>query len=162
MTANGTSESIERRHAPRLPPRWFIRAVWVLHRALYSGTRGRFGLRSATADGAGMLQLTTVGRRTGKERRSIVAYLEDGADLVTLAMNGWADGPPAWWLNLQADPDAGVQLPAGSRAVRARAANPEERLRLWPRFARGPWGDVDGFAAKRSRETPIVILEPRQ
>ena len=64
-----------------------------------------------------MMRLRTVGRRTGEERMAILGYYEDGPDLVTLAMNGWADGEPAWWLNLQAHPDATVNLVDGPRAV---------------------------------------------
>jgi hypothetical protein len=90
----------------------------------------------------------------------IVGYFEDGPNLVTLAMNGWADPEPAWWLNLQAQPDATVELVGGSRPVRARAAEGEERTRLWAR-----WRDIDrqldGYAAMRTSETAVVILEPR-
>ena len=71
-----------------LPPRWFIRSFWVVQRAVYSVTRGRFGLRTATADHQGMMRLRTVGRRSGEERIAILAYFEDGQDLVTMAMNG--------------------------------------------------------------------------
>jgi hypothetical protein len=46
-------------------------------------------------------------------------------------MNGWADDDPAWWINLQANPEARVELPDGPRAVRARAADAQERSRLW-------------------------------
>jgi len=48
------------------------------------------------------MRLTTTGRRTGQEGSVILGYVEDGPNLVTMAMNGWADGEPAWWLNLQA------------------------------------------------------------
>jgi len=144
-----------------LPPRWFIRSFWVLQRALYSVTRGRFGLRAATADHqVGMMRLRTVGRRSGEERKAILAYFEDGPDLVTMAMNGWGDAEPAWWLNLQAQPDVTVDLPGGSRAVHARAANQDERPRLWARWATYD-KDLDAFAARRSRETAVVILSPR-
>ena len=145
-----------------LPPRWFMRLFWATQRALYSVTGGRFGLRTATADREGMLRLRTVGRRTGEERKAIVAYFEDGPDLVTMAMNGWADAEPAWWLNLQAHPDATVDLPGGSRAVHARAADKDERPRLWARWAAYDKDfDLDALAARRSRETAVVILEPR-
>jgi deazaflavin-dependent oxidoreductase (nitroreductase family) len=154
-------QSVEPKRAPRLPPRWFIRTVWVLHRAAYAATGGRRGLRAATAGRAGYLRLRTVGRRTGMNRISILAYVEDGPELVTLAMNGWGEGAPAWWLNLQAQPDASIDLPDGPRAVRARVADTQERSRLWARLDGGPWGDIDAFAARRSRETPVVILEPR-
>jgi deazaflavin-dependent oxidoreductase (nitroreductase family) len=146
--------------SPSLPPRWFIRSFWVGQRAVYSVTRGRFGLRSATADHWGMLRLRTVGRRSGEERVAILGYFEDGQDLVTMAMNGWADAEPAWWLNLQAQPDVTVDLPGGSRAVHGRAANEDERPRLWAMQAAYD-KDLDAFAARRSRETAVVILSPR-
>jgi deazaflavin-dependent oxidoreductase (nitroreductase family) len=146
--------------SPFLPPRWFVRTFWVVQRAAYSITRGRLGLRTATADRWGMMCLRTVGRRTGEERKAILGYFEDGADLVTMAMNGWADAEPAWWLNLQAQPDVTVDLPGGSRAVHAHAANPDERPRLWTRWATYD-KDLDAFAARRSRETAVVILSPR-
>jgi len=152
--------TVEPTRAPRLPPRWFVRAAWVVHRAIYSVTGGRFGLRSPTADRWGMMRLRTVGRRSGVERTVILGYFEDGPDLVTMAMNGWADPEPAWWLNLQAHPDVSVELADGSRAVHARGADPDERPRLWAQWAVYDKG-LDGYAALRSRETAVVILEPR-
>jgi deazaflavin-dependent oxidoreductase (nitroreductase family) len=145
-----------------LQPRWFIRTFWVVQRAVYSITGGRFGLRSAREDRWGMMCLRTVGRRTGEERKVILGYFEDGPDLVTMAMNGWPDPEPAWWLNLQAQPDVTVDLPGGPRAVRGRAADKDERPRLWARWAAfNKDGDLDGYAARRSRETAVVILSPR-
>jgi deazaflavin-dependent oxidoreductase (nitroreductase family) len=146
--------------SPSLPPRWFIRLFWALQRAAYSATGGRFGLRTATADRWGMMRLHTVGRRSGEERVAILGYFEDGPDLVTLAMNGWADAEPAWWLNLQDHPDATVDLPGGSRAVHGRAADTDERPRLWARWAIHN-KKLDAYAARRSRQTQVVILEPR-
>ncbi len=146
--------------SPPLPPRWFIRSFWAGQRAAYAVTGGRFGLRTASADRWGMMRLRTVGRRTGAARMAILGYFEDGPDLVTLAMNGWADPEPAWWLNLQAHPDATVDLPGGSRAVHARAADADERPRLWARWAVYD-KDLDAFATLRSRETAVVILSPR-
>ena len=76
------------------------------------------------------MRLTTVGRRSGRERVAILGHCEDGPNLVTMAMNGWAEPEPAWWLNLQARPDAIVELKDGSHSVRGRAAEGEERARL--------------------------------
>ena len=153
---------VTRRHeqSAHLPPRWFIRSFWVMQRAVYSITGGRLGLLTARADRQGMLRLRTIGRRSGEERKAILAYFEDGPDLVTMAMNGWADAEPAWWLNLQAHPDVTVDLPGGSRAVHGRAADKDERPRLWARWA-GYDKDLDAYAARRSRETAVVILSPR-
>ena len=95
-----------------------------------------------------------------QERHAILGYFEDGPNLVTMAMNGWGEAEPAWWLNLQAHPDTSVDLPDGSRAVHGRAADPDERPRLWARWAVYD-KDLDEYAAMRSRETAVVILEPR-
>lgn len=144
---------------PRLPPRWFIRSFWRAHRGLYRLTGGRVGLWRARANRWGTMTLRTTGRRTGGERAVIVGYLEDGPNLVTLAMNGWADGEPAWWLNLQADPAATVDLPDERRRVEARAAEGEERARLWERW-RQIDKELDAHAALRSSQTAVVVLEP--
>ncbi len=149
--------------APPVVPRWLVRTIWVAHRAAYRLTRGRFGLRESTETQWGMLRLRTVGRKTGTKRVAIVGYLVDGTNLVTPAMNGWADPEPAWWLNLQARPEATVELPDGSvREVTARPATGEERTRLWRMFLDlKSSAFTDASAALRSRETAIVVLEPR-
>jgi F420H(2)-dependent quinone reductase len=107
----------------------------------------------------GTFRLTTVGRRTGREHSVILCYVEDGANVVTLAMNGWGDGEPAWWLNLRAHPETRVELADGDRAMTARAALGEERSRLWARW-RTIDPKLDAYAALRSSETAVVILEP--
>jgi F420H(2)-dependent quinone reductase len=145
---------------PRIPPRWFVRLAWVVHRALYRVTAGRLGLWPERAKRWGALRLTTIGRRTARERSVIIAYFEDGPDLITMAMNGWGEGEPAWWLNLQANADAKVDLAGGSRLVRARAAMGDERSRLWARWREFD-PKLDAYAALRSSETAVVILESR-
>jgi deazaflavin-dependent oxidoreductase (nitroreductase family) len=147
-------------HSPRMPPRWFVRTAWVLHRALYRGTGGRRGLWAPKPGKWGTMRLVTVGRRSGKEREAIVAYFEDGPNLVTMAMNGWAEGEPAWWLNLQAQPDVTVELKGtASRAVRGRVAEGVEREQLWQTW-RSYTDGLDGYATRRT-ETAVIVLEPR-
>lgn len=141
-----------------------VRVAWVGHRALYRLSGGRLGLtRPETGSKFGMLRLTTIGRRSGQPRVTMIGYYGDGEDLVTMAMNGWADTDPAWWLNLQASPDTTVDLPDGPRSVRARPATGAERERLWAKFRDYPgWGkDLDALAAGRSIATAVVVLEPR-
>ena len=122
--------SYAREGVPRVPPRWFVRLAWYTHRALYRVTGGRVGLWRARSNRWGTLRLTATGRRSNQERSVILGYLEDGPNLVTMAMNGWADGEPAWWLNLQAHPNARVDLTDGPRSVEARAAAGAKRSRL--------------------------------
>jgi deazaflavin-dependent oxidoreductase (nitroreductase family) len=143
-----------------LPPHRIIRAAWVLHRALYRFSGGRIGLTRPKSSKYGMLRLMTLGRRSGEPRVAIVGYYEDGPNLVTLAMNGWADAEPAWWLNLQAQPDATVELKDGPLPVHGRAAEGEERDRLWARWFEFS-DQYDAWAARRSGRTAVVVLEPR-
>jgi hypothetical protein len=91
----------------------------------------------------------------------IIGYYEDGDNLVSMAMNGWGAPEPAWWLNLQAHPEAVVELAGGIRRdVPGRAAVGEERERLWRRW-RELDRNLDGFASRRPRQTAVVVLEPR-
>ncbi len=145
---------------PPLPPRWIVRAAWKIHRAIYRITGGRRGLWLAQPNKWGAMRVTTVGRRTGAERSVILGYYEDGPNLVTMAMNGWGEGEPAWWLNLLAHPDATVELVNGRRLVTAAAAGGAERDRLWDRW-RDMGDDVDGYSKRRSTETAVVVLSPR-
>ncbi len=143
----------------RLPPRWFIRGAWAVHRAIHRLTGGRLGLSVAKPGHWGTMRITTVGRRTGKKRSAILGYYEDGPNLVTMAMNGWGAPEPAWWLNLQAQPNTEVELKDGTRAVRARAAEGEERERLWAKWRE--FGDnPDDYAYRRPGRTDVVVLEP--
>src|SRR5262245_33565733 len=159
------SRTTDLEKTPWLPPRWFIHFAWIAHRTIYRATGGRRGLNVPAGSRFGTMRLRTVGRRSGKERAAILGYFEDGRNLVTLAMNGWGAAEPAWWLNLQANPDAEIDVKgAGSRPVRARAAIGEERTRLWARFDEFPgWGrnDVSAYSKKRPGETAVVVLEPR-
>ena len=143
-----------------LPPRWFIRAAWLVHRALYRLSGGRFGLRKPTPKTFGMMTLHTTGRKSGTKRTAILGYYEDGPNLYTLAMNGWGAPEPAWWLNLQANPNATLELPEGKREVIGRAATGDERQRLWSTMAQKD-PNLDVWAERRPKETAVVVFEPR-
>lgn len=144
----------------RVPPRWFVVAFWHGHRALVRATHGHVGLWRPKPGGWGALWLTTTGRRSGRARRVMVGYFEDGNNLVTMAMNGWGAAEPAWWLNLQAHPDAIAQTRDGVRPVHAHRAEGAERERLWARWAAID-EDLDAYAARRPAETAVVVLEPQ-
>jgi F420H(2)-dependent quinone reductase len=74
---------------PRLPPRWFVLLAWYVHRGVYRITGGRVDLWRPRGNRWGTMCLTTTGRRTGRQRAVLLGYVEDGPNLVTLAMNGW-------------------------------------------------------------------------
>jgi len=161
LIAPADADAVRRgpRPQPFLPPRWFVRTAWYAHRFYHRVTGGRRGLWPPSAGKWGTMELTTVGRRSGRTREAIVGYIEDGPNLVTMAMNGWSEGEPGWWLNLQAQPDASVVLKGGGRLVRARAAEGAERERLWAAYA-DHWPELDDYAPRR-RSTAVVILERR-
>jgi deazaflavin-dependent oxidoreductase (nitroreductase family) len=140
---------------PTMPPGWIIRIIWAMHRAAYRWTGGRRGLWRSKAGKWGTFRLHTVGRTSGKERIAILGYQEDGPNIVTVAMNGWMEGDPAWWINLQANPDARIELKGRTLNVHARAAAGDERERLWHLFPNNK-----RFVDHRATHTAVVVLEP--
>ncbi len=145
---------------PRKPPAWFVHVAWRVHRGLHRLSRGRFLWTPSNKRGWGAMRLTAIGRRSGEPRSVIVGYLEDGPNLVGLAMNGWDEGHPAWWLNLEAEPAATVELARQHpRPVRARAATGAERDRLWARWVEAD-PELTAHAPHRSTSTPVVVFEP--
>jgi deazaflavin-dependent oxidoreductase (nitroreductase family) len=144
-----------------LPPRWFIQGFWHAHRRIVRASKGRRGLWAPRPGKWGALRLTTTGRRSSEPRSVIIGYYEDGPNLVSMAMNGWGAAEPAWWLNLEADPRAVVELAGGARReVLGRRAAGDERERLWQRW-RELDRNLDGYAARRPQATAVVVLEPR-
>ena len=149
------------KRSPKVPSAWFERLFWRGHRALHRISGGRFLWTPDGKRGWGAMGLTTTGRTSGRDRTVILGYIEDGGRPVVLAMNGWQEGHPAWWRNLQAQPDAEIRLPRKEpRRVRAVEAVGEERERLWQLWAEVET-DLDGYAGLRSVDTPVVVFEPR-
>ena len=144
----------------RLPPRWFVVSAWHVHRWMIRATGGAWACGALVRGSGAHLRLTTTGRRSGEARSVIVGYFEDGPNLITMAMNGWGAAEPAWWLNLQAHPEAVVELARGMRReVLGRAAVGPERDQLWQRW-RETDENLDGYAERRGHETAVVVLEP--
>jgi len=145
---------------PFVPPRWFVTTAWRIHRGIARRGPGRGLWTTADRRGWGTLTLTTRGRRTGEPRLAILGYLEDGDRWHALAMNGWGEGHPAWWLNLKAEPRATVMLADGStHEVIATKAEGAERDRLWRAWT-ATNADLEALAGTRSTPTDIVVLTP--
>jgi F420H(2)-dependent quinone reductase len=141
----------------RLLVRSATRYLGALHRLLYRASGGRIGGRFWNLP---IILLTTTGRSTGKQRTVPLCSYRDGDDVVVIASYGGLDRPPAWWLNLEANPQAELQTGRARRTVTARNASPEERARLWAEVtARAP-GYLD-YQRRTNREIPVVILQPR-
>jgi deazaflavin-dependent oxidoreductase (nitroreductase family) len=128
-----------------------------IYQWLYEKTDGRFTWLA----GLPVLLLRTTGRKTGKERTAALVYLTDGHDLVVVASNGGSDRPPSWLLNLEHNPEVGVQIGRRRLRMRARVADAQERVRLWPLVNQNNGNRYDGYQAKTSRQIPLVVLSPR-
>ena len=107
-----------------------------------------------------MLALTTMGRKSGEPRSAPMGYLWDGDNVVVVASNAGLDRPPAWWLNLQENPDAEIDFEGQRRRVRGRPATELERERLWPRVL-DQFGGFDDYRRFSNRDIPLVVLQPR-
>ena len=146
---------------PKLPPVWFKHLFWRVHRFLYRLTGGRVLWTPKNKRGWGAMHLTAIGRKSGQQRSVIIGYIDDGSTPVVLAMNGWDEGQPAWWLNLDAHPDAVIRLKGQpERPVHARRVGGEERDRLWQLWSEVDEG-LDAYADSRSADTPVIVFEPR-
>lgn len=127
-----------------------------LHLAVQRLSGGR--LLTSVA-GMPVLLLTTTGRRTGRPRTTPLTYFRDGDDLVVVASNGGSDAPPAWSLNLRAQPAASVRIGSATLAVRARMASPDERARLWPEIT-ATYPGYARYEQRTERTIPLFLLTP--
>lgn len=128
-----------------------------LHARAFRASRGRIG---AVVDGRDVLLLETIGRRTGDLRHVVVMFVRDhGRFLVVPSNAADPDRPPAWWLNLRAQPEARTLVDGRWRRVRADVLPPSQRNAWWPRMVEhNPnWGR---FQEETSRRFPIVALNP--
>ena len=135
--------------------RWLLALITRVQRFLYLRTGGVIGARIF---GVTMLLLTTVGRRSGAPRTTPLLYIEDGERLVVIGSNAGDDRHPAWWLNLQAQPRARVQIRKQRFDVVARRADPAETERLWPRLV-AAYTHFDRYREKTQRDIPVILLE---
>ena len=103
--------------------------------------------------------LTSTGRKSGQPRTAPLLALQDGENMVIIASNGGSDKHPVWWLNLQNQPEAGLQLGSEKKRVRAERANDEEKARLWPRLVE-MYASYADYQKKTERAIPVVILRP--
>ncbi len=125
-----------------------------LHRWVYETTDGRIG---SNLLGIPMLLLTTVGRKSGIERTTPVAYYPHGEDCVVAGSNHGQEYPPAWWLNLQTHPIATVRV--GRKVSRRQAilTEGEERAVCWKGLL-SVYPQFQDYDAQTKREIPIILL----
>jgi deazaflavin-dependent oxidoreductase (nitroreductase family) len=111
--------------------------------------------------GVPTLLLTTTGRKSGVQRRTALIYGRDTADYVVVASKGGAPEHPAWYLNLQANPEVEIQVLDKVVPATAHTAQGAERERLWA-LMREVWPAYDEYQTRTDREIPVVVLTPRE
>jgi deazaflavin-dependent oxidoreductase (nitroreductase family) len=110
-------------------------------------------------NGTKILVLFTKGRKSGEERANALIMEPDGDDYLIVASKGGAPAPPAWFVNLEANPDdVEIQVKGDRFKVNARTATAEEKPRMWKKMA-DAWPDYDNYQQKTDREIPVVVLE---
>jgi F420H(2)-dependent quinone reductase len=131
---------------------------WVtkLHVAAYRATKGKIGGRLMNSP---VLLLLTTGRKSGKERTTPLLFLRDGVNYIMVASNGGTAGDPAWWLNLQKDPEAIVEVGGRTLRVRAEEVKGEEKRRLWTRLVE-MYPLYESYQRRTDREIPVILLRP--
>ena len=127
-----------------------------VHRLILGVTRGKAGW---TAGNMPVLELTTIGRKSGEPRSCLLTSpIQENGEIVIVASRGGDDHHPAWYLNLLETPQVQVSYQgAPHKIMTARTANSEERARMWPVVA-GAYKGYAGYQEKTSREIPLVIL----
>ena len=135
-----------------------MKTMNTIHRTVLKLTFGKVGW---DAGGMPVLELTTVGRKTGEARSvMLTSPVQDGDTVVIVASRGGDEHHPAWFLNLQANSDVQVKWKGGStQAMHARIATADERADLWPRVT-ATYKNYAGYQDKTEREIPLVLLTP--
>jgi deazaflavin-dependent oxidoreductase (nitroreductase family) len=110
-------------------------------------------------NGVPTLLLTSTGRRTGEKRTSALIFARDGGDYLIVASLAGAPKHPQWYLNLQANPDAEIQVKDQVLPVAARTASADEKPRLW-RIVAEVWPNYDVYQSRTERDIPLVVLTP--
>jgi len=128
-----------------------------LHRFIYRASGGRI---LGTGKGMPMLELETIGRKSGKARTTMLTAPIHSADrVVVVASKGGNDHHPAWFLNLRDNPSVKVTMKGTTTPMTARIASADEKAELWPTIVAANDGYA-GYQKKTERDIPVIILEP--
>jgi len=127
------------------------------HVRVYRETAGERGYHWR---GTTILLLTTRGRESAEPRTTPLIHRTDGERWVVVASKGGAPTNPSWYENLQASPEATIEVLGETVPVRASTVEGEERARLWKLMAE-VWPAYDDYQTKTDREIPVVVLSRR-
>jgi deazaflavin-dependent oxidoreductase (nitroreductase family) len=141
-----------------MPSDLVLKAMNTTHRIMLKLTGNRLG---ASVIGMPSLELTTIGRKSGRARSvMLTSPLQQDDTYVVVASRGGDDVHPAWFLNLRDNPDIEVQVVGRPKQkMQARVATAEERAEMWPKIT-DKFRNYAGYQKKTEREIPLVLLEP--
>jgi deazaflavin-dependent oxidoreductase (nitroreductase family) len=131
-----------------------VKLFGKVHKALYQMTGSRI---FANLGQMPTLLLTTTGRKSGKSRTNPLLYVEDGDGFVIVASFAGSPNHPSWYLNLQSDPKATIQIEKRVIPVTATTASPKEKKRLWPQLT-AVYADYENYEKETDRDIPVVLL----
>ena len=142
-----------------MPSDFALKTMNTIHKVILKASFGKVGWSAGSMP---VLELTTTGRKTGQQRTlMLTSPLQDGDTIIVVASRGGDDQHPAWFLNLQANPNVEVAYKGAERKpMTAHVATAEERADLWPKVvaAQKRYGE---YQTKTEREIPLVLLSPR-
>lgn len=138
-------------------PRVGIRLLGRLHTMLYRLSGGRI---VGTVGPAGILLLTTTGRRSGRARTAPLLFVKDGAAFVVVGSQGGHDSHPSWYLNLRSNPGATIQVGRQRLSVAAVELDGDARDRCWQRLV-AAYGGYAEYRSRTARRFPIIALTPQ-
>ena len=142
-----------------MPSDFVLKTMNAVHRTMMTVSGGRIGWTAANMP---VLELTTTGRKSGQKRSvMLTSPWQDGDTMAIVASRGGDDIHPAWYLNLQADPNVSVKTQDGTTAMLARTATAEERAEIWPQIVKD-FANYGGYQDKTDREIPVVLLDPAE
>ncbi|HEY4460634.1 MAG TPA: nitroreductase/quinone reductase family protein [Pseudonocardiaceae bacterium] len=141
-----------------MPSDFVLKSMNAVHRAAQRVTGGKAGWQ---ASGMPVVQLTTIGRKSGEPRTVLLTSpVQENGAIVVVASRGGDDQHPAWLLNLRANPQVKVVYKGQpEQSMTARIADDAERAELWPKVVAGG-KQYAGYQRKTERQIPLVLLEP--
>lgn len=141
-----------------MPSDFMFKAANAMHRTMLKVSGGRLGWTGA---GMPVVELTTIGRKTGQPRTvMLTAPIHDGGTFVLVGSRGGDDTTPAWVHNIRANPDVVISTKGNpNQKMKARVADAAERAELWPRITKDFKNYAD-YQTKTDREIPVVVLDP--
>ena len=137
---------------------WLINRIGRWQIRVYEWSGGRLW---KTFLGAPVAILTTVGRKSGLERKVPLLYLMHGDSVVMTASKGGMSTLPVWYLNVKAHPEVGIQVGKQKRRYRMREANAQEETELWPKLE-AMYPDYREYRQRTAtiRRIPVLIFDP--